>query len=159
MRKIIDLTTIWHKGAKSFKNKFWCRIRHLELYTVWLTQEWSWYQVTSRSSHFCFCVLLDEIKTGLYRIWGAAPLKDLFIYLWVRCSCFTSEEAIGSYYKWLWATMWLLGFELRTSGRTVTALNHLAISLTLLFWDSISCVAQAGLELKDPSASASQCWD
>jgi hypothetical protein len=33
-----------------------------------------------------------------------------------------------SYYRWLWATMWLLGFELRTSGRAVNALNHWAIS-------------------------------
>jgi hypothetical protein len=29
----------------------------------------------------------------------------------------TPEEGIGSHYRWLWATMWLLGIELRTSGK------------------------------------------
>jgi hypothetical protein len=29
----------------------------------------------------------------------------------------TPEEGIRSYYRWLWTTMWLLGTELRTSGR------------------------------------------
>ena len=38
------------------------------------------------------------------------------------------EEGIRSHYRWLWATMWLLGIELRTSGRAVSALNHWAIS-------------------------------
>ena len=38
------------------------------------------------------------------------------------------EEGIRSHYGWLWATMWLLGIELRTSGGTVCALNHWAIS-------------------------------
>jgi hypothetical protein len=28
----------------------------------------------------------------------------------------------------LWATMWLLGIELRTPGRTVSVLNHWTIS-------------------------------
>jgi len=44
----------------------------------------------------------------------------------------TPEENIGSHYRWLWATMWLLGIELRTSGRAVSALNHWAISPA--FW-------------------------
>jgi hypothetical protein len=30
---------------------------------------------------------------------------------------FRPEEGIGSHYRWLWATLWLLGIELRTSGR------------------------------------------
>jgi hypothetical protein len=38
------------------------------------------------------------------------------------------EEGIRSHYGWLWATMWLLGFELRTFRRAVSALNHWAIS-------------------------------
>jgi hypothetical protein len=29
----------------------------------------------------------------------------------------TPEEATDPHYRWLWATMWLLGIELRTSGR------------------------------------------
>jgi hypothetical protein len=43
----------------------------------------------------------------------------------------TPEEGIGSHYR-LWATMWLLGIELRTSGRAVGALNCWAISPALL---------------------------
>jgi hypothetical protein len=35
----------------------------------------------------------------------------------------TPEEGIRSHYRWLWATMWVLGIELRTSGRAVSALN------------------------------------
>jgi hypothetical protein len=38
----------------------------------------------------------------------------------------TPEEGIGSHYRWLWATM--LGTELRTFGRTVSALNRWAIA-------------------------------
>jgi hypothetical protein len=34
----------------------------------------------------------------------------------------TPEEGIGSHYWWLWATMWLLGFKLRTSGRALSAI-------------------------------------
>jgi hypothetical protein len=34
----------------------------------------------------------------------------------------TPEEGIRSHYRWLWATMWLLGIELRTSGRAASVL-------------------------------------
>ena len=40
----------------------------------------------------------------------------------------TPEEGIGSYYRWLWATLWLLGIELRTSARAASAVNCWAIS-------------------------------
>jgi hypothetical protein len=43
-------------------------------------------------------------------------------------SLHTPEEGITAHYWWLWATMWLLGIELRTSGRAASALNHRAIS-------------------------------
>jgi hypothetical protein len=43
----------------------------------------------------------------------------------------TPEEGIRPHYRWLWATMWLLGFELRTSGRAVSALNHWAHASSL----------------------------
>jgi hypothetical protein len=41
----------------------------------------------------------------------------------------TSEGGIQSHCRWMWATMWLLGIELRTSGRAVSPLNHWATSL------------------------------
>ena len=46
----------------------------------------------------------------------------------------TPEEGVRPHYRWLWATMWLLGFELRTSGRAVSALNHWAISPARVAW-------------------------
>ncbi len=43
------------------------------------------------------------------------------------------EEDIGSYYRWLWATVWLQGIELWSSGRGVSALNHWSISPACLY--------------------------
>ena len=43
------------------------------------------------------------------------------------------EECIRSHCRGVWATMWLLGIELRTSGRAVSALNHWVIFPALLF--------------------------
>ena len=40
----------------------------------------------------------------------------------------TPEEGIRSSYRCLWATMWMLWIELRTSGRAISALNHWVIS-------------------------------
>jgi hypothetical protein len=40
----------------------------------------------------------------------------------------TPEEGIRPHYSWLWATKWLLGIELRSSGKAVDALNLWAIS-------------------------------
>ena len=43
----------------------------------------------------------------------------------------TPEEGIRSHYRWLWTTTWLLGFELRTFRRAVSALNRWVISPAL----------------------------
>ena len=43
----------------------------------------------------------------------------------------TPEEGIRPHYGWLWATLWSLGIKLKTSGRSVSALNHWAISPAL----------------------------
>jgi hypothetical protein len=53
-------------------------------------------------------------------------LKDLFIScMWVHCRCLQTyqKRALDPHYRWLLATMWLLGIELSTSGRAVSALN------------------------------------
>jgi hypothetical protein len=36
----------------------------------------------------------------------------------------TPEEGVRSHYRWMSVTMWLLAFEFRTFGRTVSALNR-----------------------------------
>jgi hypothetical protein len=38
------------------------------------------------------------------------------------------EEGLRSRYRWLWATMWLLGIELMISGKAASALNPWLIS-------------------------------
>ena len=55
----------------------------------------------------------------------------LIFFIWVHCSCLqthTSRVCIRSHYRWLWSTMWLLGIELRTYVRAVSALNLWVIS-------------------------------
>ena len=48
--------------------------------------------------------------------------------MWVHSCCLqTHQKRISHPIRWLWATMWLLGFELRTTGRTVSALRCWAI--------------------------------
>ena len=44
------------------------------------------------------------------------------------------EEDMRSHYRWLWATMWLLGIELRIFRRENSALHHWAISPATVFW-------------------------
>jgi hypothetical protein len=111
--------------------------------------------------------------------------KDLFIYLFymstLSLSSDTLEEGIRSYYRWLRVTMWLLGFELRTSGKAVSSQgswppSHLSspwlvswyffVWLVLVLQDRVSLcspgcpgthsVDQAGPKLRDPPASANQ---
>jgi len=79
--------------------------------------------------------------------------------MWVQLSSDTPEEGIRSHYRWLWSTMWLLGFELRSSGGAVSALNHWAISpappptmsITRLWsrssevWNHVQQIAELGL--------------
>ena len=43
------------------------------------------------------------------------------------------EGGTRSHYRWLWATMWLLGIELRTFRWAGSTLNHWAISPALYF--------------------------
>jgi hypothetical protein len=62
--------------------------------------------------------------------------------------------------------MWLLGFELRTSGRAVSAPEYFVCLFCFVFRDRVSLcspgcpgthsVDQAGLKLRNPPASASQ---
>ena len=48
---------------------------------------------------------------------------------WVHCSSLqTHQKRASDLIRWLWATMWLLGFKLRSSERALGALNHWTIS-------------------------------
>ena len=60
-------------------------------------------------------------------------------YLYIYTHMHTYTVAVFRHTRWghriplqmVWVTMWLLGVELRTSGRAVSALNHWAISPAL----------------------------
>jgi hypothetical protein len=57
--------------------------------------------------------------------------RNYFMYMSIlSLSSDTPEEGIRSHYRWLWATMGLLGIELRSSGR---ALSHLSSPMCDLF--------------------------
>ena len=59
----------------------------------------------------------------------------LFIFIYVyEYTVAVFRHTRRSHYGWLWATMWVMGFELRTSGRAVSALNHWAISPAQYFF-------------------------
>ena len=47
----------------------------------------------------------------------------------------TPEEGVRFHYRWLWAMMWLLGFELRTFWKAVSALICWAISPAGKFYE------------------------
>ena len=61
-------------------------------------------------------------------------LKDLLYMSTLLLSWDTPEEGFRYHYRWLWATIWLLGIEFRTPGRTVSALNCWAISPAPYKW-------------------------
>jgi hypothetical protein len=69
----------------------------------------------------------SQAHTWLKFLFLISFLKDLFYAF--ECPICMPKEDIGSHYRWLWATMWLLGIELGTSRRADSVLNHWAISL------------------------------
>jgi len=75
---------------------------------------------------FLFCKALSSPKTIL----GFIYFMCMTI---LSLASDTKEEGIRSHYKWLWSTMWLLGINLRTSGRAVSTINLWAISLAQHF--------------------------
>jgi hypothetical protein len=52
----------------------------------------------------------------------------------------TPEEGIKSHYKWLRTTTWLVGIELRTSGRAVStqSLKHLSSPTEAILGEKVS---------------------
>jgi hypothetical protein len=52
---------------------------------------------------------------------------SLIVCMWVHCHSLQTHQKRASDLiidGWLWATTWLLGFELRTSRKAVSVLNH-----------------------------------
>jgi len=76
-----------------------------------------------------------KMKSCSYNISVVFFFKIYLFYIsTLSLSSDTPEEGIRPHYGWLWATMWLLGIELRTSGRAASALNHWAISPAPFLW-------------------------
>ena len=78
----------------------------------------------------------SQVRQMVHPLFFGSLSYILFIYfMYISTTLISSdipEKGTRSHYRWLWAIMWLLGIELRTSGRAVSALNHWAISLSLL---------------------------
>jgi hypothetical protein len=79
---------------------------------------------------FLFCFVLF-FSPGLTH--SDLTLATFISYMWVHCHCLQTHQkrASDAHYRRLWTTMWLLGIELRTCGRAVSALNHWATSPAL----------------------------
>lgn len=80
----------------------------------------------------------EEDSGGTREIVSRAFLFINLFYVWVLYlihMVYTTmpEENDRSPYRWLWAIMWLVGIELRTSGRALSTLNHRLISLALSY--------------------------
>jgi hypothetical protein len=91
---------------------------------------------------------LDPVNSYIpYLSSSPPPPFKRFIYLLyvstLQLSSDTPKEGVRFYYGWLWATMWRLGFELMTFGRTVSALNCWAVSPAppSFFWVSLLIIA------------------
>jgi hypothetical protein len=61
------------------------------------------------------------------RLWDIFKPKEYCLLCWQPLPV----EGIGFLYRWLWATLWLLGIELSTSGRAVSAFTLWVISTAL----------------------------
>lgn len=46
-----------------------------------------------------------------------------YIYIWVLCLNASQRFALQNHYRWLWATTWFLGVELKMSGKAANSLN------------------------------------
>lgn len=82
-------------------------------------QRWPWKVCAELSK-------LDQNQTFLRAAVSYSFLLYYFLktyLLCIQCSACTPEEDTTSHYRWLWTTMWLVGIELRTSGRTVLTLS------------------------------------
>jgi hypothetical protein len=67
-----------------------------------------------------WAALGEQARTQGLIVW---VFEDTFMYvITLSLSSDTPEEGIRSHYRWLKATMWLLGIELRTSGRAAVLL-------------------------------------
>jgi hypothetical protein len=102
--------------------------------TLWRAEDWMWWKVTRLRWRFTFT---EEMGVCSFFLSFFLSLKIyLFIMSTLSLSSDTPEEGIRSHYRWLWATMWFLGIELRTSGRATGALSI----------SPAQCIAQAGLK-------------
>ena len=101
------------------------------LYSLW--HRFATY-VYKQTRPMMFRSIFHQCSWVLTFIW---KLCHTLIYLFILymstwwLSSDTPEKGVASHYRWLWATMWLLGIELRTYGRVVSALNCWAISPVL----------------------------
>ena len=108
----------------------------------------AWYLVSIWHSHFASLRYPDSLTPPFFSyypicLWLSGPISSyttlsqsvfyfyFFLKIYLLCiQCFARipEEGTRSHYRWLWANMWLLGIELRSSGRAARLLNYWAVS-------------------------------
>jgi hypothetical protein len=107
-------------------------------------------------------ILIDSYKPGGKKQCSKDPDAALYtLYLkWINLihmsapqllSSDTPEKGARPHYRWLWANMWLLGIELKTSGRTAGALYCWAISPAELYTLLTQYIQSEGWELFQPA--------
>lgn len=88
---------------------------------------WGWREGTLWSMQIRLYRLLSVVWS---RMVGINFLKNIYLFYVYECSTcmyfYITEEGTWSYYRW--ATMWVLGIELKTSRRATSALYPWAIS-------------------------------
>ena len=129
-----SLTYIQYKTVLSGNRLFWMirMLSHMsvghgfEIIRRCLETYFLWYRVIKRNDFFLAffppCVFFFKY------CWRQFLFIYLFIFILYTIFCLRVCLGTRPHYRWLWATMWLLGIELRTSGRAGTALNLWAIS-------------------------------
>jgi len=144
------------KWSQPFKQLEWSQLKRLEnlFVHIYLFREGFWnifscYSLGCPATYYfvnqagisvrsyCLCLLSAGIAGVYHQTWpicGRFFCKFLFFFFFNLLHTHTHtptcmpEKGIRSQDRWLWATMWLLGIELRTSGRADSVLNHWAIS-------------------------------
>ena len=110
---------------------------------LWI--RWQYSQISQgHSTTLAFCIVLPDPDSGLFGDYMPLQLRPQQVQAISAIFFFKISFIIVSKYTvavlrhsrrgcqislvWLWATMWLLGFELMTSGRAVSAPNCWAIA-------------------------------
>jgi hypothetical protein len=116
--------------VKNHRRAFWQVLLTQALQWIWLHP---FVQVHRQKNTFYTCKYIFLRDLFILKFLKKYLRIYLCIYLFNVCEYTVAifrhtRRGHPIHYRWLWATMWLLRIELKTSRRTVSVLNHWAIS-------------------------------